>query len=416
VYARIWEKNEESPAGLKALLAVADGMGGHERGEWASGTAIQVLGERIEPGVAESSIVDFLTGLVQEAHLRIQAGGGDGENPPGTTFSIAAVQKNRCTIAHVGDSRIYLFRNGRIRQITRDDTLVDMLKRRDEAPDDKEALANISHVLIKAVGRSDDISPSIHVLNLKRGDKLLLCSDGLTDMLPDSEIAEILLKSRSAAHAGEMLCADADNAGGLDNISVVLYSHGDWDTSAFSARRGVLFWAIFLLMIAGTLFVLIWSEAKGFKFALLRQHTSANQREERDISSYPDMATGRITGPDRIRVGASAGYTLDLVEEQNATFQWMCDPPDAGSFDDPKASATVFTPTGSASNKTITIFVRISQGERLLEVASREIRILPPVVSEPITDDKEKGSADEGSGGVEDGSGDNGDSEFQWWL
>jgi len=226
VFARRWPEGE-GPLGLTALLVVADGMGGHQRGAWASSTALATLLAGLES--AQGSLEDALRAATAEINRIIfESSGNTGSAHPGTTLTLAAIQGAQGLIAHVGDSRAYLLRENQLRQITQDDSWTAELVRQGKMTPQEAAISEHRNQLIKAVGTQATLEPAVLPLALAAKDIILLCSDGLTGMLPDETLLRLLEQSGGLEQAGEYLCQAADNAGGEDNISLALYCSGSW--------------------------------------------------------------------------------------------------------------------------------------------------------------------------------------------
>ena len=223
--------NEDSYFCGRTVFAVADGLGGHQGGEVASAAAVEPLAaldgrEFAEPGEA----AEALAAAIREGNAAIleRAAGDPGLWGMGTTVTAAALAGERhLQLAHVGDSRAYLLRDGSLEQLTTDHTVVGELVRRGRLTPEQAAIHPERSILTRAVG----LDPRVPVdtpdpLELHDGDQVLLCSDGLTEAVDDDRIAELL----SAAAAGDAACRsliDAANAaGGPDNITVVLLRAG----------------------------------------------------------------------------------------------------------------------------------------------------------------------------------------------
>jgi len=228
ILAELWPDGDE-PDGLTAIMAVADGMGGHDRGDWASSTAIEAIRSVLESGNTHSPL-EFVTGCISRANKEILTGSvpGISKKPPGTTLTIAVISGNSSTIGHVGDSRAYLFRDGSITQLTKDDTILREMIENGQIDPEKASESILHGQLTESVGLRETVEPQFIDQLLEQGDILLLCSDGLTGMLGDDEIGGIITIAESVEKAGDALVSTAENAGGHDNISVALYSHGTW--------------------------------------------------------------------------------------------------------------------------------------------------------------------------------------------
>ena len=202
--------NEDSYFCGRTVFAVADGLGGHQGGEVASAAAVAPLA------------------ALDGRELIDQAAGDPGLWGMGTTVTAAAVAGDRhLQLAHVGDSRAYLLRDGSLEQLTTDHTVVGELVRRGRLTPDQAAIHPERSILTRAVG----LDPRIPVdtpdpLELAPGDQVLLCSDGLTEAVPDPRIAELLTSGPDGDAACRALIDAANDAGGPDNITVVLIRVG----------------------------------------------------------------------------------------------------------------------------------------------------------------------------------------------
>ena len=214
------EHNEDSLVVTPPLFAVADGMGGHEAGEVASEIAINALAE-LAPASPDG---DALARAVVAANLEVikAPGKGIGREGMGTTLTAALLEGERLVIAQVGDSRAYLLHQGRLQQLTRDHSLMaDMI----EAGQLTEAEARVHpnrSVITRAIGSDPHMQPDIYELNVETGDRILLCSDGITTMIEDPQIARIMGSSETAQECADNLVAAALDAGGYDNATAVV--------------------------------------------------------------------------------------------------------------------------------------------------------------------------------------------------
>jgi serine/threonine protein phosphatase PrpC len=223
--------NEDSYFCGRSVFAVADGLGGHQGGEVASAAAVEPLAaldgrEFAEPAEA----AEALTAAVREANAAIldRAAGDPGLWGMGTTVTAAALAGDRhLQLAHVGDSRAYLLRDGSLDPLTTDHTVVGELVRRGRLTPAQAAIHPERSILTRAVG----LDPRIPVdtpdpLELRDGDQVLLCSDGLTEAVDDDQIAELLSSTPEGTAACQALIDAANAAGGPDNITVVLLRVG----------------------------------------------------------------------------------------------------------------------------------------------------------------------------------------------
>jgi serine/threonine protein phosphatase PrpC len=218
--------NEDSYLCGRTVFAVADGLGGHQGGEVASAAAVEPLAALDGRELADpAEAAEALAGAIAEANSAIldQASGNPGLWGMGTTVTAAAVAGDHLQLAHVGDSRAYLLRDGSFDQVTTDHTVVGELVRRGRLTPAQAAVHPERSILTRAVG----LDPRIPVdtpdpIDLRPGDQVLLCSDGLTEAVPDPQIAELLATNSDGHAACRALIDTANNAGGPDNITLVL--------------------------------------------------------------------------------------------------------------------------------------------------------------------------------------------------
>jgi protein phosphatase len=200
------------------LYAVADGMGGHQAGEVASATAIETLqeaylgGQRLDEAVVAANAAVFAKG----AHDPSMRG-------MGTTMTAIALQgDSTAQLGHVGDSRAYLMRDGTVTQVTNDHSLVEQLVREGRLTPEEAQNHPQRAVVTRALGVDAQVEVDTHRLDLKPGDRLLICSDGLTNMLSDDTITQTLRRHADPQQAADTLVDMANQAGGSDNITVVI--------------------------------------------------------------------------------------------------------------------------------------------------------------------------------------------------
>ena len=218
--------NEDSAAllppgdGYTSGAIVCDGMGGGAAGEVASALAVEriaralggsgTLSERVRAGVAEANAA------IRE-HSQTKLDGAES----GSTMVLALVSEGRATIAHLGDSRAYLLRAGRLEQLTRDHTFVAEQVRAGLIPPERAASHPLRSRLTKAIGPAESVTPEITEHGLRSGDLLLLCSDGLHGLASDEEIASALGPDLDGT--AKALVALANKNGGKDNVTVAVY-------------------------------------------------------------------------------------------------------------------------------------------------------------------------------------------------
>ena len=213
------EHNEDSLVVSPPLYAVADGMGGHAAGEVASEIAVRTLAEMVTAGANSE---DLANAVIEANHAVITAARKKGRAGMGTTLTAALIEGERLSLAQVGDSRAYLLHRGKMQQLTRDHSLMaDMIEAGEITPEEAKVHPKRS-VITRALGSDPGMQPDLYELNVKAGDRLLLCSDGLSTMLEDDQIENILVRTRDPQRAASMLVNEAIAAGGHDNITVIV--------------------------------------------------------------------------------------------------------------------------------------------------------------------------------------------------
>jgi protein phosphatase len=214
-------------------MIVADGMGGMKSGELASRLALQTMLELAGQATSwvmkltdpdDQQIEQRVEAYVQRIHATLCEYGQDDPQTAamGTTWTSAHLLSGQTVIVHLGDSRAYLFRDGQLRQITRDQTLAQSLI---DGGLDPESVSRFRHMLLNGLGGgNDEVHAAIHHLEFGPHDKLLLCTDGLTDMVADEEIAAVLRRHSAPQAACDRLVEQALANGGKDNVTVMLAS------------------------------------------------------------------------------------------------------------------------------------------------------------------------------------------------
>ncbi len=213
--------NEDSLLARSPLFVVADGMGGAQAGEVASRIAV----ESFDPGLQGDTEPELaLATLAQAANARIhELSHSNAEQAGmGTTLTAAYVGEQDVAIAHVGDSRAYCLRDGQLMRLTDDHSLVDELIRQGRLTPEEAVDHPQRSVITRALGPEAVVEVDTRSFHGRGGDVYLLCSDGLTTMVPEEQIAALLLAHAPLREAGEALIAAANEAGGRDNITVVL--------------------------------------------------------------------------------------------------------------------------------------------------------------------------------------------------
>jgi PPM family protein phosphatase len=213
--------NEDSLLARSPLFVVADGMGGAQAGEVASRIAVESFGHGLDDASRPESA---LATLALAANSRIhELSHSDAEHAGmGTTLTAVYVGDEEVAIAHVGDSRAYCLRDGELLRLTDDHSLVDELMRQGRLTPEEAVEHPQRSVITRALGPEGTVEVDTRTFRARPGDVYLLCSDGLTTMLAEEEIAGVLRSHPRLRDAGEALIAAANEAGGRDNITVVL--------------------------------------------------------------------------------------------------------------------------------------------------------------------------------------------------
>jgi PPM family protein phosphatase len=215
-------ENEDSAFAASPLFVVADGMGGAQAGEVASRIAIEAFQNGLDgDGSPEERLAERVRSANRQIHDRSRTEAG--REGMGTTLTAAYVDDSQLAIAHVGDSRAYLFRDGALSRLTQDHSLVDELVRRGKLTEEQAAEHPQRSIITRALGPEPDVEVDTFTYPVKAGDVLLLCSDGLTSMISEQDVARVLASTEDLDEAGRALVQEANDAGGRDNITVVLF-------------------------------------------------------------------------------------------------------------------------------------------------------------------------------------------------
>ncbi|MGB9872132.1 MAG: Stp1/IreP family PP2C-type Ser/Thr phosphatase [Anaerolineae bacterium] len=224
------QEGQTLPVGL---YLVADGMGGHAAGDLASRIVTQTVAERLVQGgmvpelrgwrtIGPSALGNLLVQAIREANSALVHHARETGSDLGSTITAALIAGETAFVANVGDSRTYLLRDGRLEQVTRDHSLVARLA---EAgiirPEDVRTHPRRNEIY-QSLGHQPQVEVDLFTLTLQKGDQMILCSDGLWEMVPDSEIRRIVEKARTPQQACDALIEAANRAGGEDNIAVIV--------------------------------------------------------------------------------------------------------------------------------------------------------------------------------------------------
>jgi protein phosphatase len=216
------------------IMIVADGMGGHEGGEVASAVAIDAMARyafTVMPWLlnvtqaTQDELAAALQSALSSTHAAVQRAAVENQLDArmGTTLTMAYVVWPELYVLHAGDTRCYLLRDGKLSRLTRDHTMAQQLVERRAITQEEADRSRFKHVLVNVVGGSSpQVYAEFHHLHLLSGDKLLLCSDGLTEHLSDEQIATFLQQQRPAESIARALVTAAKDAGGTDNVTAVV--------------------------------------------------------------------------------------------------------------------------------------------------------------------------------------------------
>jgi len=222
------QANEDSFFASPPLYAVADGMGGAQAGEVAS----RIAAESFEPAVRGSDSPEaYLRRIAEAANERIHsiAQHDSSRSGMGTTLTAAIVEGDEVSVAHVGDSRAYVYRDGGLKLLTSDHSLVEELRRQGRLTDEQAADHPQRSIITRALGPEEAVEVDTLTFSARPGDVFLLCSDGLTTMIKDPRIAEIIAEASDLDAAVDWLVREANEAGGRDNITAVAFRLGAGD-------------------------------------------------------------------------------------------------------------------------------------------------------------------------------------------
>ncbi len=317
------------------LAVLADGIGGHQAGEVASKLTVETTIEKLsgeelnDPIQQLRSAVHHVGSLVVKTSLESSEYYG-----MGSTVAIAWVIDNKLYTAHVGDSRIYLLRNGQIHQISTDHTWIqDAIAHEVIRPEDAHNHPR-AHILQRAIGspeppeadlrlrlsehESDQQSESNQGLKLVRGDQLLLCSDGLTDLVNDKEI-QSALQSQHPQEAVQALVALARARGGHDNITVIILAVPEkWPhTNKNLVRKMILLTALFLLILSliavTTAYIIGWHPS----FSWINTLFPASNPAINESTEVPDATSNKTSHPVSTKTMTPSS---DMIDSATATF------------------------------------------------------------------------------------------------
>ncbi len=215
--------SEDAVGNLPNLFVVADGMGGHNAGDFASSHAVEILVDEIRKD-ADYNPVKVIRHAIETANTEIieQAQKDEGLRGMGTTMVVSTIVGQYAYVANVGDSRLYVVQ-GQIQQITKDHSLVQKMVRLGEISPEEARNHRDKNIITRALGAEKTVDIDFFDLKLEAGDTILMCSDGLSNMVDDRKMEEIILDSEmELTEKGKTLIREANLNGGKDNIAIIL--------------------------------------------------------------------------------------------------------------------------------------------------------------------------------------------------
>jgi len=232
--------SEELGGGIEGLFIVADGMGGRASGALASTLAVNTVRDAFVSGIGRGTdnLAEVLSESLRAANDAVyrEANSKPELQGMGTTCAVVAVRDGQVFFAHMGDSRAYLLREGRLRRLTEDHSIVAEKVKTGELTEDQARKSRFRNVITRAIGLEPDAQPAVGSTELQPGDVLLLCTDGLTTPVSDAEIADILCSSSEPEEACDRLVKTALRNGGADNVTVVVAAYGAQPVTAARGR------------------------------------------------------------------------------------------------------------------------------------------------------------------------------------
>ena len=216
------------------MVFLADGMGGHRAGNIASEMAVTDLGAAwVATEISTiNEVREWFAENLEKENQQIHLIGQDEEHKGmGTTLEAVAVIDDQVLFAHVGDSRIGLVRNGEYHQLTSDHSLVNALLKAGQITEEEAAHHPQRNIITQSIGQKDELQPDFGMVTVEAGDFIVINSDGLTNMISGDEIRDIVVSNLSVEEKAKTLVRFANNAGGLDNITVVLIHFAEEDVA-----------------------------------------------------------------------------------------------------------------------------------------------------------------------------------------
>ena len=230
--------NEDSHFTAAPLFVVADGMGGAQAGEVASKTAVDSFSQGLPQGPPERVLEETIEGANRTIHELARKDPSLAGMGTTTTAAIVDLEGEEVAIGHVGDSRAYRLRAGKFEQLTRDHSLVEEMRRKGQLTDAQAEDHPQRSIITRALGPEPEVQVDLQTVPAQPGDVFLICSDGLTTMLDDEQIARLLTRATSLPSAVRALVDEANRAGGRDNITVLAFRLEDAAAAATGTAAG----------------------------------------------------------------------------------------------------------------------------------------------------------------------------------
>jgi protein phosphatase len=325
----IRDHNEDSYLVRPPLFAVSDGMGGHAAGEVASSIAIHTIATEA-PDFADSAL---LGAAVERANAEVIAGPerGFGREGMGCTATACIIDGNKMAVAHVGDSRLYLLHKGTLVRVTHDHSFVEELVDAGEITADEARVHPSRSVITRALGSDPDMYADHFTLDVEKGERIILCSDGLSSMITDAEIEDISVSTASAQQCADTLVSAALMAGGHDNVTVIvvdILSDGSEERRRHARMRGIFGWIAAVVAALAILCVAAWlvvsnswyiSTSDGYVAIYNGINTSNESLKLSHIDTVTDVLVSDL--PESTQRQLEAGITVSDEETAKSTVE-----------------------------------------------------------------------------------------------
>lgn len=296
---RTRDHNEDAVLAQPPLFVVADGLGGHDAGEVASTVAIEAMAAHAPKRPDRQSLAKAVRAANQAVVDAVES--GLGPSGMGTTLTAMVIGDGRVCLAQVGDSRAYLLRSGRLSQVTDDHSVVAALVRSGTLTESEAARHPQRNVITRALGAADFAEPDTYMFDTVRGDRWLLCSDGLTTMMPNDILAQVLVDAATPSQAVERLVLAANDAGGYDNITVVVVDIVEDCIPAAQVKASRRWWLWALVWVVAVVIIAAVAGAGVYTYAMSRAYLARGT--DGTVAVYRGVA------------GEVAGQSLSALEE-----------------------------------------------------------------------------------------------------